>query len=254
MSILPKKRNAEFGVFRGSREYFRNLFMRCGFSGIKQYMRKRFLRTGAICGILFVILFCAGLYAQTPPWPPSKPPASQPEAKKPRPKQQDWLDGTQKRLETLNSIMMPDAENADFKSLAARAAELLDQAKSSKDNQFQSRRRLLAANAIMDAADRVLLALKPIRNPEENDSRAAGFVLRGCYFRMRQANYFADISGNKKSHQYVKLASSLYQQGRSAYDAREYGKARLLGDASTMVVFALECMAQAATPDPHIYK
>jgi hypothetical protein len=228
--------------------------MERGFSVIKQFMQKRFLRTAAICVILAGILFCAGLYAQAPPWPPPKPPAMGTEAKKPRPKQQDWLSGAQKRLESLKGNTTPDAENADFKILLDRAANLVDQAKLSKDNQFQYRRRLLAANAMMDAADHVLQALKPGRSPAENDSRAAGFVLSGCYFRVRQADYFAGISGDKKSDQYVRLASSLYQHGRSAYDAKEYGKARLLGNASISVVFALECMAQAATPDPHIYK
>ena len=226
-----------------------------GFSAIKQFMRKySLLQAIPICGILAGILFCVDLYAQTPPWPSPKPSPQRSEAKKPRPKQQDWLAGTQKRLESLNGTTTTDAENADFKNLMEYTADLLDQAKSSKDNQFQYSRLLLAANAMMDAADRVLLALKPERPPEENDSRAAGFVLQGCYFRVRQAGYFAGISKDKKSSQYVKLASSLYQRARSAYDAKEYGKARLLGDASTSIVRALEHMAQAATPDPHIYK
>ena len=228
--------------------------MRRGFSVIKQYMRKRFLQTGAVLGIFMGILVCAGLYAQAPPWPPPKPPIPRQEAKKPRPKQQDWFSGAQKRLESLNGITAPAAENADYKSLLGRSAELIDQAKSSKDNQFQFGRLLLAANAMMDAADRVLMAQKSGNNPEENDSRAADFVLRGCYFRVRQADYFAGISGDKKSGQYVKLASSLYQQARSAFDAKEYGRARLLGDASTSVVFALERMAQAAAPDQRIFK
>ena len=224
--------------------------MRRGFCVIKQSMRKWFLRTGAIYGIFF----CVGLYAQTPPWPSPKPPVSRPEAKKPRPKQQDWLAVAQKRLESLNGIKTQDAENADFKNLLERATDLIDQVKSSEGNQFQYGRRILAANAVLDAADRVLLAMKTEKNSGENDSRVAGFVLQGCYFRVRQADYFAGISGDKKSGLYVKLAGSLYQQGRSAYDAKEYGKARLLGDASSSVVFALERMAQAATPDPHIYK
>jgi len=71
---------------------------------------------------------------------------------------------------------------------------------------------------------------------------------------MRQADYFANICGDKKSDQYVKLAGSLYQQGRSAYEAKEYSRARFLGDASTSIVLALEYMAQAATTDQQIHK
>jgi hypothetical protein len=231
-----------------------NLFMKHGFSVIKQHMRKCLSQTTVICGILAASLFCAGLYAQEPPARPPKPPVPRPDAKKNRPNPQDWLADTQKRLEALNGITVPDAGNADFKKLMERATELMEQAKASKDNQFQHSRRLLAASAIMDAADRVLLSQKPGINNDENDSRAADFVLRRCFFRVRRADYFADISGDKKSDQYVKLASRLYQQGRSAYDAKEYGKARLLGDASISIVFALEFMAQAAAPDPRTYK
>ena len=205
-----------------------------------------------ISGIIAGALFYGSLYAQTTPKPP-KPPASRPDAK-PWPKPQDWLAATQKRLEALNGITSPDAENADFKKLLEHATELINEAKAPDNNQFQHGRRLLAAGAMMDAADRVLLAQKADRNHDENDLRRAGYVLQGCYFRIRQADYFADISGDKKSSLSAKLASRLYQQGRSAYDAKEYGKARLLGEASTSVVFALECLAQAAAPGQHIYK
>ena len=229
--------------------------MRSVFSVIKQYMRKHLLNTIAICGIISGILFSGILYAQTSPKSQPKPPVPWPEVKKPWPKQQDWLPDAEKRLETLKSITTPDATNAEFKKLLEHAMELIDQAKSSKDNQFQQRRRMLAADAMMNAADRVMMTLKAKPSSDENDLRRADFILRGCYFRVRQANYFAGISGDKKSDQYVKLASSLYQQGRSAYDAKEYGKARLLGEASTSVVFALECIAQASAPSPpHIYK
>ena len=227
--------------------------MRYAFSVIKHYMRNNFLQMTVIYGVIAAAMFCVSLYAQAPPKPP-KPPVSRPETKKPWPKPQDWLAGAEKRLEALSGITSPNAENADFKKLLERATELIGQAKASSGNQFQHGRRLLAAGAMMDAADRVLLAQKADRNSDENDMRRAGFVLQGCYFRIRQADYFADISGDKKSGMSAKLASSLYQQGRSAYDAKEYGKARLLGEASTSVVFALECMAQAAAPDPHIYK
>ena len=166
----------------------------------------------------------------------------------------DWLSVSQKRLDALRITAASNAGDGDVKKLLERAADLMEQAKASKDYQFQYGRRLLAAGAVMDATDRILMAMKIDRAPEESDIRRAGFVLQECYFRVRQADYFAGISGDKKSSQYVSLATRLYQQGRSAYDAKEYSRARLLGDASTSVVFALECMAQASTPDPHIYR
>ena len=218
-----------------------------------------------LCGILAGILFCTCLYAQeirqpeTPPSPvakktqeprqPKQPPSG---AKKVWAKQTDWLAGTEKRLKTLKETTLSASDDADVKNLLERAADLIEQAESSKDNQFQAGRRLHAANAMMDAADRVLLALKIGAESDEGDFRRAGFVLQGCYFRIRQAAYFAGVSGDEKSRHDVRLATRLYQQGRSAFDAKEYGRARLLGDASTSVVFALERMAQATTAEPRI--
>jgi hypothetical protein len=111
-----------------------------------------------------------------------------------------------------------------------------------------------AVNSLLDAGDRILWARKAERITQEKDFWGAGFVLQGCYFRIRQADYFADLSGEKNSDKYVTLSRSLYQQARSAYDAREYQRARLLAEASSFIVFSLECMAQSNIPDPHIYK
>ena len=86
--------------------------------------------------------------------------------------------------------------------------------------------------------------------PQEQDFWGAGFMLPGCYFRVRQAEFFASLSGEKNSEQYVTWSKSFYQQARVAFDAHEYQRARLYGDASSFIVFALECIAQANVQMP----
>lgn len=163
----------------------------------------------------------------------------------------DWLEATAKRIEKAKPITQSGTE---FENLYARASDLFEQAKQSKDNQFRFDRLIGATNSLLDAGDRILWARKAERMTQEKDFWGAGFVLQGCYFRIRQANYFADLTGDKNSEQYVTLSRSLYQQARSAYDAREFQRARLLAEASSFIVFTLECIAQSTIPDPHIYK
>jgi hypothetical protein len=69
-------------------------------------------------------------------------------------------------------------------------------------------------------------------------------------FPARQAEFFASLINEKGMDQYVTWSKSLYQQARGALDAREYQRARLLGDASSFIVFALESIAQAMVQMP----
>jgi hypothetical protein len=163
----------------------------------------------------------------------------------------DWLEGTSKRLEKLKSI---SSQNSDMEILAARASDLLELARQTREDQFRSGRYVAAANALLDAIDRIHWTRKADSTPQDQDFWGAGFVLQGCYFRVRQADYFASQINAKNIEQYITLSRSLYQQGRSAYDAKEYQRARLMGEASSFIVFALECIAQTAMPNPHIYK
>lgn len=163
----------------------------------------------------------------------------------------DWLEATTKRLEKSKSITQSGTE---FETLYARASDLLERAKKAKDNQFQFDRLIGAINSLLDAGDRIRWARKVEGVTLEKDFWGAGFVLQGCYFRIRQADYFAELSGEKNKEQYVTLLRSLYQQARSAYDAREYQRARLLAESSSFIVFSLECIAQSTIPNPHLYK
>jgi hypothetical protein len=154
----------------------------------------------------------------------------------------DWLEETTKRLEKAKKISQPGPE---IEFLNSRASELLERAKQSRDNYFRFDRYISAANALLLAGDKILWARKVERITQEQDYWGIGMILQGCSFRVRQADFFASLIGDENSKQYVVWSKSFYQQARGAYDAREYERARSFGDASSFVVWALECIAQA---------
>jgi hypothetical protein len=203
--------------------------------------------------ILTCVLICgvaapSVLASQFPPNPwPKGPDILQPGDRK----WPDWLEETAKRLEKSKSIGQPGPE---LEFLNARASDLLERAKSSRDNYFRFGRFIAAANAMLEAGDRMVWLRKAERTPQEQDFWGAGFIMPGCYFRVRQAEFFSSLSGEKNGEQYVTWSKSFYQLARVAYDAHEYQRARLYGDASSFIVFALECIAQATVQMPDAAK
>jgi hypothetical protein len=175
----------------------------------------------------------------------------------------DLLEETSKRFELAKSSRKADDKNnkADDKAdkqagkecdlIFLRVSKLLEQAKEARENPFRFERLLYASNALLNAGDFISWSRKTNPTPQDKDFWGAiGMALQGCYFRVQQADFFAPLSGEKNSEQYTKLARSLYQQARGAYDAHDYQKAKNLADASESIVIALESIAQAAIPMP----
>ncbi len=165
----------------------------------------------------------------------------------------DWIEEATKRLEKAKGA---NQSGPELEFLYAQASELVERAKSSRENYFRFGRFIAAANAILEAHDRIVWSRRIERTPQEQDYWGAGLFLPGCYFRVRQAEFFASLINEKGMDQYVIWSKSLYQQARGALDAREFQRARLLGDASSFIVFALESIAQAMVqmPDPAAIK
>jgi hypothetical protein len=219
----------------------------CRFLGVEAPMLRLILKRWILASALAAGLAAPGIsapshaYYQRPKGPDGW---QRGEKRRPVP---DWLDATAKRLDDARSTSQP---GPDVEFLFSRAVDLLERARLARDNPFRSGRFLGATNALLDAGDRILWSRKTERGPQEQDYWDAGFVLQACYFRIRQSGFFAPLSGEKNAEQYVTLSRSLYQQARGAYDAHEFQRARLLGDASSFIVFALERIAQASAPIP----
>jgi hypothetical protein len=165
---------------------------------------------------------------------------------------QDRLDRLSRTLSWIGGTPEPGPENS---FLQVHAGELLERTKQARTNNFQFDRLARAVDALLRASDRIFSARKASQT-DDNDKRDAAEFLQRCYFRVQQADYFAGLSGEKESKQYVTATRSLYQQARSAYDARLYDRAQMLGDASSLIVAALENIAHASLniPDPPVIK
>ncbi len=150
-----------------------------------------------------------------------------------------------KKIDLIKDLSKP---GPDIEFLQARASDLLKRSTQERENFFKCERLLNATNALLDAAYGLYSSRKTDHVPLDfwNVSRA----LPGVHFRVQQAGFFANMSGEKNSEQYITLARSVYQQARSAYDAHEYQKAKYLADASWSIVTALESIAQATIPPP----
>jgi hypothetical protein len=182
----------------------------------------------------------------------------------PNKKWPDLLEATSKRLEQAKSYTKAEdksnkqsGKECDF--IFLRVSKLLEQSKDARDNPFRFERLLYASNALLNAGDFISWSRKTNPTPQAKDYWGViGMAIQRCYFRVQQSDFFAPLSGEKNSEQYTKLARSLYQQARGAYDAHDYQKAKSLSDASESIVIALESIAQAAIPmpktPPHIPK
>ena len=204
--------------------------------------------------MLFMALAMVGTVPaqQTPPpknvWEQRKPPGRG----WPEHSRQERLDFLAKMLAWQTNLPDPCPEST---FLHARAAELLERARQARTSDFQFDRLADATDDLLRASDRIVRSRKAVQI-DDNEKRDAAVFLQRCYFRAQQAAYFAELSGEKESKQYVTYARSLYQQSRSAYDARQYDRAQMLGDASSLIVSALEDIAHASlrVPDPPVIK
>jgi len=172
----------------------------------------------------------------------------------PEEKRNERLEEIVRKRERRLRVRQPAPENV---FLHDHAAELIAQARTAIQDEYRFDRVSRAANALLEASERIFEARRPPNkrdNEDEDDDgddhRRTARRLERCFFRVKQADYFAHQSAAPRPEQYLRTTRSLYQQARSAYDLRDYRKARLLAEAAALTVDALERLAQAAVPIP----
>ncbi len=162
-------------------------------------------------------------------------------------KRREKIDELSRQLARRMAIVQPSEEST---FLNARASALIERMRSAQeDYRFDRLRR--SADALLEASERIYESREP-EDKDDDDREKSARSLQRYYFQVQQAEYFSGMSLEPDGPTYVKHARSLYQQARSAYDARHYDRARHLGEAAALLVTALEYLAQAAvrTPDP----
>lgn len=168
------------------------------------------------------------------------------------------LEKQQEKIHSLKRKLARQAaaasQSEEQKFLQARAAALLERLKPSEQERYRFDRLSRAVHELLEASEEIQEAREPEKRQGTGDREEASRALQRHYFRVRQAEYFAALCGEADAAAYVKHSRALYQQGRSAYDAGQYRRARKLGEAASLVVSALEHLAQAklsaAEPPP----
>lgn len=126
-----------------------------------------------------------------------------------------------------------------------QAAALLERTRGETDHRYRFDRLASATDRLLEASERILEARD--QNEMDPDERAdTARSLQNDYFRVQLTEYYAKQGEEENAEEYTKLARSLYQQARRAYDEGLYDRAETLGDAAGYVATALEALAQAA--------
>ncbi len=174
--------------------------------------------------------------------------AAQQDPKRER-KQEEKLEEMSRKL---NRRLTRSGAAPEHDFLHARAAAILERARGARADDYVFDRLLRAADDLLEASEELFESRTPARQPADASQREAALDLQRYYFRVRQAEYFAELSREPDAHLYVQHARSLYQQARRAYDAQQYRRAQKLGEAAGEIVSALEKLAQAAVriPEP----
>jgi hypothetical protein len=164
-------------------------------------------------------------------------------------KKKERLEELSKDLRKLTGTRAPSAEQT---FLHERASALLVRAGQAAAGSHEFDRVRRAVDDLLEASEEIFKARQPPsrEEKEEDDLEETARRLERTYFRIQQGDYFARLSGEPDGGAYVQHAKRLYQQSRSAYDARELRKARRLAEASSEIIGALERLAQARVPIP----
>lgn len=162
-------------------------------------------------------------------------------------RQQEKLHGLRKQL-ARRSASPSLSEEQQF--LHGRAAALLDRLKPPVQDRYAFDRITSAVENLLEASEEISESRERESRSEPDEHEKATRDLQRYYFRLQQAEYFAALCGENDAAMYVKHSRALYQQGRSAYDARQYPRARKLAEAAALVVGALERLAQARLSGP----
>jgi hypothetical protein len=163
-------------------------------------------------------------------------------------KQRERIEELSAKLSRRLAMAKPSEEHA---FLHQRAEALIERLKQSRRDEYVFDRVARAANSVLEASERIFESGEKVQDEDDTKEKAARNLQR-YYFRLQQAEYFGNMSGDPDWKTYARDSRMLYQKARSAFDAGNYRKARKLGEASGYLVGALENLAQAAVriPDP----
>jgi hypothetical protein len=157
----------------------------------------------------------------------------------------DRIQTLRRRLEEIKS------KDQDCEMLLAVARRSLDDAEEkSHANDLPVADRLIAASdAFVHAAEHQLHFDRGPEGPLPDTEEIASHLQR-IYFRLQQADYFAQTSGNPSAKPLPGLARKFYESALQAYDKEDWLAADQYAKTADDTIRGLENLAQAVTPLP----
>jgi hypothetical protein len=158
---------------------------------------------------------------------------------------------TERRTRSLEkrAKRIPGARDKTAEFLAGESSILLQRVRQSKTDSYVVDRLLEALDDLLDAREQLEKARRQSEDNESGGRERRGKTARRLertYFRVRQADYFAKLTGEARAPSYVSYARELYQRARTSYDKGRNEQAERLAEASGELVNVLENLAQAA--------
>jgi hypothetical protein len=168
--------------------------------------------------------------------------------KSPKQRQQEELREAKQRLDRNLRV---EASDRDLEFIREQAQQILARAAAEDARSYRYGRLEEALDDLLDAGEELTLLLREGNRKDTEGQRKTALELENAYFRVTQAEYFAQLSSDEHGKDYVRLARTLYQKARREYDAKQYWRARRYGDASREIVNTLEALAQSVVRVPN---
>jgi hypothetical protein len=178
--------------------------------------------------------------------PPPPPPHGRPGP--PRLDSRAIADHIQKVRRHLEDIKPKDQ---DCEMLLALARRTLDKAedKAHANDLLVADRLVAASDAFIHAAEHPLHLEEGPKGPRPGAEEIATHLQR-VYFRLQQADYFAQASGDENAKQLPGLARKFYERALQAYDKQNWLEAEECARSADDTIRGLENLAQSASPPP----
>jgi hypothetical protein len=211
------------------------------------------MRGVRVLWIFVVLLFCIlnfawaePLWSQQGPPPPPSPPRGRPGPLRLDARAID--DHIQKVRHHVEEIKPKDQ---DCDMLLAVARHSLDKAeeKTQANDLFAADRLVAASDAFIHAAEHPLHLEEDPKRPRPDAQEIASHLQR-VYFRLQQADYFAQTSGEENAKQLPGLARKFYEKSLQAYDKNDWFGADEFAKSADDTIRGLENLAQSAAPPP----
>jgi hypothetical protein len=202
----------------------------------------------SFCFLFVGILSCG--FVQ-PNWSQQPPPVPGPPPGRPGPPKLDSV-SVLEHLEKIR-LQLKDVKQGgpDVEVLAKAAHHTLDIAseRAKARDYFGADRRIAAADAFLRAAAHPTHVTEGPKGPVPQPREIADHLQR-VYFRLQQAEYFANASGDPDAKSLPPVARRLYENARKAYDSGNWFTADEFAKSADDTIHGLEDLAQAAAPAP----